>query len=178
MKKEKRFCIESKCNRFTYVNSKGLCKDCVFEKNHGGKNKFEVYKERKSLRISIDKPKTNIYIKEQRKRSREVKNNQIEADKAVYKEVFESKPPICEECGKNLPTVFEDEGGKVVYVHQYSHIISKGADKKFRHDIRNFNRLCHICHHKWEFGNRVEMNIFKQNIEIMNKLRSEYKDNK
>ena len=163
MKKEKKFCIKPKCNRFTYVNSKGLCKDCVFENNHGGKNKFEVYKERKSLRIRIDKPKTSIYIKENNKRAREAKNNQIEADKAVYREVFELRHPFCEECDAPLPTIFEDSNGKIVANYRFSHILGKGAHAKYRHESWNFNLLCFDCHQTWDFGDKISMKIYPKN---------------
>ena len=178
MKIDRLSCLQCGKDIYPKLNSKQLCPDCVFKNNHDGKSKFEVYNERKKLKISEGKVKLRNYIKPKRK-SLEIKINDIRnKDKEVYYQVFLSKPPFCEECGKRLPEQFEDEDGNIIYIHQYSHIISKGSDQRFRHDIRNFNRLCHEHHHQWEFGDRMNMKILKSNVEIMNKLRSEYRDNK
>lgn len=171
-------CLQCGSNRFPKLNSKQLCPDCVFKNNHRGKSKFEVYNERKILNLSKNKPKLSNYIKTKRKLV-ETKTNDIrDKDREVYYQVFLTKPPYCEECGKKLPNKFEDEDGKVIYAHQYSHIISKGSDQRFRHDVRNFNRLCHDCHHQWEFGDRMSMKILKDNVDTIDRLRSEYRHSK
>ena len=94
-------------------------------------------------------------------------------DRDTYLLVFSNNPPYCEECGVRLPNQFEDESGNIIMISQYSHIISKGSDPKFRHDYRNFNRLCFDCHQKWEFGDRQSMNIYENNVNIANMLRNE-----
>lgn len=174
--KERLNCVQ--CDRLTYLNSKMLCSDCVFKNNHDGKSKFQVYNERKVLKITNGKPKLSNYIKTKRK-AVEIKNNDVKIkDREVYYQVFLSKPHMCEECGCKLPDQFEDDDGNIVYIHQYSHIISKGSDQRFRHDIRNFNRLCHRHHHQWEFMDRESMNIFEGNMKIMIELRRELRDSR
>jgi len=174
--KEKINCIQ--CDRFTYVNSKMLCSDCVFKNNHDGKTRVQVYNERKVLKIRGFNKGLNKYIKGKRKGVENKISDTRNKDREVYYQVFLSKPPFCEECGKRLPDEFEDDDGKIIYVHQYSHIISKGSDQRLRHDVRNFNRLCHEHHHQWEFGDRMSMKILKDNVDIMDRLRSELRLNK
>jgi hypothetical protein len=94
-----------------------------------------------------------------------------ELDFATYFAVFASKPHKCEECDKPLPSVFKDKEGNINAIFQFSHILTKSAFPEFRHDSRNFNRLCFEHHQQWEFGDRKTMRIYEPNQLVIEQLR-------
>lgn len=148
------------CSKNSSVNSKELCGDCVFKNNHDGKTQQQIYFERSKEKSNKIKNKETI----------QKRIDVLNKDKETYLKVFLSKPHICEECGVRLPDVFETEDGSIVYVHQYSHILTKGAYPEHRHNPLNFNRLCLICHQKWEFGDRTKMKISSENQKTIEKI--------
>lgn len=168
--RERMNCVQ--CNMLTILNSKMLCSECVFKNNHSGKSRQQVYIDRKKLKITNSSSKISNNIKSKTKRVRNAKKLSKNNDREVYYKVFLTKPPYCEECGVKLPDKFEDDDGKIIYIHQYSHILSKGSYPELRDNVKNFNRLCHGCHYNWEFGNRTNMKINQQNVEIIQELRA------
>lgn len=168
------------------VNSKGVCPDCVYKKNHGGKSKVEVRIERKRGRKAdlISKPyilpkkkknwssKLSKEAKEERKRLRRVEDHKF------YRYLFDNRPHECEECGLPLPDQFSfvDEDTKqvvILAIYQYSHILTKKAFPEFRWHKLNANRLCKAHHHQWEFGERETMKIFDKNQDAIDKMLKE-----
>lgn len=168
------------------VNSKLICPDCVFKNNHQGLNQQAVYYERHKLK---EEQQPKVYINNLPNATKKAKKtmingllkdtrlekrrNKIDADEIFYEKFFSMTEPQCEECGTELPDVFRDDNGMVVYRSQYSHILGKGAYPEFRHDLRNMNRLCLKCHHIWDFGDRTEMSIYYKNQETVQILRDE-----
>lgn len=183
---------QGECKRINVpINSKGFCSDCQFKKTFG-KSRQEVYSERRRAkekdkpikyttiqRKPLKKPKTrqktlvNGLIKDERLEKR---REQINKDEQTYEQVFNSKPPFCENCHRKLNDIFRDEDGMVIARYQYSHIITKGSEPRLRNNPKNFNRLCFLDHQKWEFGDRTEMKIYDKNQQIIEELRKELRD--
>lgn len=88
----------------------------------------------------------------------------FELDEIFYEESFNRcKDHSCEECGKNLPSKFRSEDGKVMSRFRYSHIIPKSIAPELRHNLNNINHLCHKCHFEWDFGDKKSMDIYDEN---------------
>jgi hypothetical protein len=85
--------------------------------------------------------------------------------KKFYKQAWESKEHICEECGRYLVNFSPG------YI---SHILSRGAHIDKAKDLRNVNILCFECHQKWEFGDRKKMKIYDKNQITIQILKDEY----
>ena len=167
------------CGNYSSLNSKGLCPECVFKNNHGGRSKSEVYQER-----DRGKPKKVYTLKRSvlkrgklktTQKSIDNKKIQRELDEKTYEEVFNSNPNICEECGRQLNDEFRDEEGNIIMRSRFSHILSKGAYPEHRNESWNFNSLCNDCHYRWEFGDRENMNIFLKNKEKVFNNTGKYK---
>ena len=90
-------------------------------------------------------------------------SRKIREDVKFYNELWNENPHYCENCKIYL--------GEELNKSYISHILSKGAYPKHRHNKENINILCFKCHQKWEFGNKQEMSIYKTNMTVMNKLK-------
>lgn len=160
-------CVE--CGFYTSLNSKGLCSECVFKKNHQGKSRIEVYQERSKVNIKPKKKTVSIGRKttryERDQRNLEILRKDIE----TYEKVFNLKKPFCEECGKKLCTIFRYDDF-IVDRFRFSHILSKGAYPEHRHNLLNFNLLCFDCHQKWDHGDKESMKIFETNKKIIEQI--------
>lgn len=155
----------TECGRPTILNSKGLCPNCVFKKNHSGKSQVEIYQERSKANIKVKKKSDSI--KQNLIKKKEKHDALIKEDEKTYEEVFGSKPPYCEECSTRLSSIFRNDEGFVVDRFRFSHILSKGAYPEHRHNILNFNLLCFNCHQKWDHGDKESMRIFEENKKII-----------
>ncbi len=144
------------------LNSKQLCSDCVFENNHDGKSRQQVYLERSKNKLASKIVKNNIVSPK--------RSDVLRKDKQCYLTVFLTKPNKCEECGEELPNIFDTEKGEIVSIFQYSHILTKGSHPEHRFNPLNFNRLCLKCHQMWEFGDRSKMKILVPNKIVIEKL--------
>ncbi len=165
-------CVQCGYNR--PLNSKNLCPDCVFKNNHGGKTKFEVYKERSGKNKGValknkKRPSNRLKMSEKK----EKRNILLTKDHETYKKVFDLKPNVCEECGCTLPDQFLSPDGEILMISQYSHILGKKRYPEFRHDVRNFNRLCFNCHQQWDFGDKEAMKIYEKNSIVILELLNE-----
>lgn len=109
------------------ANSKGICADCVYLNNHGGKTKVEVYRERQK-----GKPKG-------RKKTGEGE---------LFLEIWDERPHYCTNC--------KDPLGNEPVPHYFSHIKSKGAYPELRLVKTNIELLCLQCHSLWDFGTKEE----------------------
>lgn len=142
-----------------------LCDDCNYFRMYGV-TRLDTFKQKRSQNQYKSPSKRNKSVKTSNKRL-EI----LLRDKETYYKVFLAKPNVCEECGTELPDQFMDDDGNIIYISQYSHILGKGAWPEFRHDFRNFNRLCFHDHRMWEDGNkRQEMKIYKHNQQIIEEL--------
>jgi len=112
-----------------------------------------------------------VQISKKRVRNRK-RSDILKMDKLFYLLCFKQKKQICEECGKKLPLIFEDESG-LVAIYRYSHILPKSTHPKLRHHIDNINILCFDCHYQWDFGNKKKMRIYESNLSIINKITNE-----
>lgn len=61
------------------------------------------------------------------------------SEKDLFKEIWEERPHICEECWKTL---------KEAKAHNFSHIKSKGKYPELRLEKSNIELLCFRCHFK------------------------------
>lgn len=163
------FDICSACgNKRPIVNKKyNLCDSCNYLRING-KTKEQVQTiKRKQIKKKVKPLRSSKTTQIKRK-------NLLQKDREVYLQVFNNKPNQCEECGVYLPDEFEDENGRINYIAQYSHIITKGSSPEHRHNPENFNRLCFDCHQAWEFATKEQkqkMKIYKNNLKIINKLK-------
>lgn len=87
----------------------------------------------------------------------------MKKDREFYKEIWNERPHVCEECSSLLGDFFTS-----VYC---SHILAKGAFPTLRYNKENINILCLNCHQRWEFGDRKSMKIYPKNEIIINKLK-------
>ena len=175
--------ICKQCNKDKWIqNSREICSDCVYMNNNGGKTRFEVAREKESVkprkvyrikRTPLKRKKTSLKRSPVRstQRTRERRAETLRKDRELYLYIFNTKPNECEECGAMLPDVFESEGGNIIYINQFSHILSKGSSPELRHNKLNINRLCLTHHDMWEFGDKENMKIYKGNQVLIEKMR-------
>jgi len=126
----------NQCNEEKLIaNSRGVCIDCTYQNNHGGKTKAEVQKERQKGKVQKKKP-----IKKTTRKST--------GERDLFVEIWNERPHYCENCKESL-------GGEPK-VHYFSHIKSKGAYPSLRLVKSNIELLCLQCHQLWDFGDRNE----------------------
>lgn len=160
IKGEKSSC---KCgSRFIVNKTYNLCDNCNYKRLHG-ETRFEAAK-RKAWENNRSIIKSTQKTKRER---REV----LRKDRVLFLYIFNIKPHECEECGIPLSDIFEDADGNIVAMYRFSHILGKGAFPEFRHNRLNMNILCLECHQVWEFGDKKKMKIYKDNMEIIQKLK-------
>lgn len=163
-------CIQCEKDKWI-VNTKGLCDDCRYMNNHGGKTRIQVQieKEKQKPKKTYTLKKTplkqsNKPLKRSRIKSteetKEKRKETLRKERELYRYIFDTKPPICEECNKPLPTEFEDENGNIIGIWQYSHVLAKNSFPEYRHEKWNMQRLCLNCHQIWDFGNKKSMKIY------------------
>lgn len=154
--------------KFLVNKTHNLCDGCNFFRLHG-KTRFEAAKEKQSnkpqkvyklKRTPLKPSKNNQYL---RNSKLEKVRERINKDRETYFKVFSNRPNKCENCDSPLPNQFEDEDGNIMYISQFSHILGKGAFPEYRHEVWNFNRLCHVCHQVWDFGDKKSMKIYEKN---------------
>ena len=82
-----------------------------------------------------------------------------------YRWCWDHYPHVCSETMRPL------RGYSAVYV---SHILTRGAYPEMAHDPRNVNILSLEAHNRWENGDRENMRIYRANLLVIEKLKSEY----
>lgn len=96
-------------------------------------------------------------------------NKKASENQRFYRMIWDSKPPLCEECGQHLPA----------YSASFiSHIIPKGANTALRSHPENARIYCLAHHHQWEFGDRKSMKTYAENEEIKTRLTLQYYQSK
>jgi len=165
------------CNLPRYIVNKhfGLCYGCNNIRLHGSKYgkpiKHTSHKEKVKQESPLwalkaqDKPNRIVHLVQGGRNMGKSLAIYI-LDEQFYEEVFNQSNHICEECGEQLPIEFRDSEGKIIARFRYSHIIAKSIAPELRHDLRNMNDLCFLCHQKWDFGEKTKMKIYKKNQKI------------
>lgn len=142
----------------------GLCGDCVFKRNHGGKSQTEIYMERalekakKEPVQQVQLPKINtnsIQIKKsvrkkrtktiQQIRSAEISKELSELKALIRREAIENDQYYCEGCGQSH------------VILDCSHVMSVGRFKRFELERQNVRLLCRSCHLKHESNDMKQM---------------------
>lgn len=148
----------------------GICKNCGNTKPIVN-IKYCLCSECNKLRLNAESSKP-IKTSAKHKKTSLKRLETLKKDKETYFEVFQLKESVCEGCGRPLSNVFE-QGGQIIDIWQYSHILSKGSFPQLRHNPKNFNRLCFKCHQIWEFGGeegRKVLSCYDKNQEIISEL--------
>ncbi len=171
-----------KCGSEYIVNKKyNLCQSCNHLRIHK-ETEFDTFINKEQSKVRVYQKQEEKLLRAKKKpvdhsisiRTKEKREIVLAKDEAVYLKVFLSRPHECEECGRELPSEWRDDRGNINCIGQYSHILSKGSCPEFRHDSRNFNRLCpNPCHDRWEFHDKENMNIYKKNQETIQTLLDE-----
>ena len=161
-----------KCNSDKQIVNKfhGLCQECNNMRLHGskyGKSYTISNKVIKPLRTRKKDVKKSLFSNVTATPKRNVKR--IVEDEAFYEECFNMSNHKCEECGKNLPTEFRNEEGKVNARFRYSHIVAKSIAPELRHNVNNINHLCLKHHTQWDHADKENMKIYEKNKEKLPK---------
>lgn len=177
----KGICTGCRKEKFIVNKTYNFCIDCNYYRLHN-KTRFEAAKEKQTnkpkkvykLKRTPLKP-SKIPLKrttiKSKKETKEKRRCVLDKDRETYFQVFKNKPNECEECKAILPDIFEDEDGNIIYISQYSHVLGKGAYPEFRHNPKNFNRLCYEHHQQWDFGDKEVMKIYTKNQKIIEELK-------
>ena len=160
----------SKCGEDLPIVNKHfkLCRDCNNIRLHGskfGKQYTNTLNNRTSLKASKKRRKAKVKIERIDHSIKEPERlTKVEEDEIFYEKCFNRcKKHECEECGVELPSYFRDEDGRVAARFRYSHIIAKSIATELRHEVKNINHLCVLCHSKWEHGDKKSMKIYNKN---------------
>jgi hypothetical protein len=148
--------------------TKWICGDCVFENNHGGKTRQEVYKERHDKRAAKKRdPLPDVFPVN--------KDLLIAGLKKVFsikqvsnKRAQRLREAICSGCGRgNIPL-------------SHSHILSERIRPDLYSNVDNIQLHCFgnykSCHETWERGiieEVVEMDDFAQNLSFIKEVDQE-----
>ena len=141
------------------VNKKyGLCGDCVFEKNHGGKSRAEVYAARSAAKPQkVYQIKTKSKPKQQTAKEKVVKDALSELKNQIRIDAAQDNMYYCWGCGHTDKL-------------DCSHILSVGRYKHLELDRANINLFCRDCHRTWESGvlEKIgELHTFKTDLDYI-----------
>lgn len=141
---EQKFGTCQGCGHNRPINSKGLCPDCVYLKNHG-ETRFEA-----NIRKKREKKITYKSIK---RKSIRFKKKEPTGELEMFCEIWEERPHYCsnKNCGRFL--------GHEMNIQFFSHRKSKGAYPELRLCKENVDLLCAGCHHVYEFGDRSKIQL-------------------
>jgi hypothetical protein len=163
------------CDTLQLIQNKTLylCPDCVFKKNHQGKSKVEVYKERHDKRhkelkpVTIDLPSKEALLEGLKAKFtiKKISNKRAERHAArnrAYKQIDTEREPICEGCGlAGIPL-------------SHSHLLSEQQRPDLYGNKDNIRLHCfgtyRSCHETWERGLIYEVVLmvdFKENLEFV-----------
>ena len=118
----------TRCGKEKFIqNSRGVCIECVFELNHGGKTRLQTYTERAR---------------------KSVKHSETTGERVLFLEIWKEREHICENCKEIL--------GEEPKVWMFAHIIGKGANKLLRLVKKNIRLLCYDCHYALDSRGKEE----------------------
>jgi hypothetical protein len=139
------------CNNTHYIQNKKhhLCSECVYRKNHDGRSRQDIYKERADNAIVIkDEKHLKHVMKRFTKKQKEINAKYL----LTCIKMDNNSEPICSGCLRH-------QGGDIKLSH--SHIISRNDCKgigreELIYDANNLRYHCMTfgnhegCHQKWE----------------------------
>lgn len=134
-------CGEERSIVFGWKTSRALCMRC----NNDRKRKAHGQK-KKAIPPAVKKMQSRIMLFEE-----------------FAKELWATRPHVCEECGAELKEF------KGMYV---SHIVGRDLSRRQYYNPENVNILCEDHHREWEYGNRRAMKIWATNEKIIERLKS------
>lgn len=140
----KGICIDCGGDSFI-VSAKGRCGDCQYAKNHGGKSRYEVIKERQSKKLIKFPKKINKVRQKPPKKSWRKKTGEYN----VFLEIWDEYERVCVNCLQGLEKFVDKETGKPI-AFIFSHIKSKGARGDLRLLKSNIELNCPDCHYAHE----------------------------
>lgn len=127
------------CKKETFIQNKTLqlCPDCVYKKNHGGKDRLQVYKERQ-----VAKPaKTKRYVYKPK----------ATGEREMFLEIWEEREHFCTNCGVYL--------GEVPHAFMFAHVEAKSLNGgKKRLERANVELHCAECHYCLDHGSKEMYN--------------------
>lgn len=155
-----------KCgSNFITNKTHNLCSWCNHIRLHGETPiETQIKKKKERDKVSYQNNKKRPYFRSGASKKRKETRNK---DHEIYRKLFNRSNHVCEECGKPLPTEFEDDDGNLIAIWRYSHILGKKRWGEYRHKIWNFNDLCLDCHQVWDFGDKKNMKIYSKNKDVV-----------
>lgn len=148
-----------KCKLLKPIQNKThwLCGDCVFEKNHGGKTREQVYRERHAKKEAKKKELPKEFVEDrdllikglkQAFSIKRIRNKRADIEKElrqVYRKIDHDRPPVCEGCGRSDRPL------------SHSHLLSRALrpdlicqeDNIKLHCFGNWGGPDKTCHEKW-----------------------------
>lgn len=141
-----------------------LCGDCVFEKNHDGKTRAQVYGERLAVKREAKEPSPKYWkskkppkpIKQQTKKEGAIKSALSELKTEIDMDNVLDGTYYCKGCGKSHVGLDK------------SHILSVKQRKDLELLKQNMQLLCRSCHMDWESWDVVRMGkllCFEENLQ-------------
>lgn len=125
-------------------NIKGICPDCTYKRNHGGRSAQEI-----SLEKQRAKPR--IFKRQQ------IKPKKSTGEYQLFLEIWGEREHKCSNCKADL----SENVSRRSFVKYFSHQKSKGAFPELRLDKNNIELNCPPCHDLWEFGDREKFSLRK-----------------
>lgn len=101
----------------------------------------------------------------------------IELRDEIQQELFKRDEDFYHYFYENHPTQTCEEHGHPIREYSaknVSHILTRGGWPEMRYDLRNANLLCLKSHQDWESERRGKMNIYYNNVLMMEKLQMDY----
>lgn len=130
VKYEEKGCTECG-NHYIQNKTLWLCSECVYKRNHDGKSRFEVARDKAKLKAKNQpKPKAKVYKKK------------ATGEREMFLEIWNERPHNCVKCGKRLPYPM---------ANFFSHIKPKSTHPELRLCKSNVELLCAECHYNHEF---------------------------
>lgn len=159
-------CSNCKTNK-PIVNKKyNLCGDCVFEKNHGGQTRAQVYGARLAAKRETEEPSPKYWvskkkpkrIKQQTKKEEGIKSALLTLKTEIDMDNVLDGTYYCRGCGKSYVGLDK------------SHILSVKQRKDLELLKSNMQLMCRTCHMAWESWNVVQMGkliCFEENMQFI-----------
>lgn len=112
-------CKECTKERFIQNKTKGLCGECVYKRNHGGKSQVEVLLEKMQVKSSIKKDK-------------KILDTEFKSERELFSFIWRSRPHFSELTGE--PLLPE---GDFKWHWQFLHILNKQSYSRYKLDPEN-----------------------------------------
>lgn len=159
-------------NNTTIKQKKGYCPKCNDEKEKpiiAGLCSGHYWEQRRKIKeVKTGPSGTTANYKQIKQRS--AKGQKVaKEDTEFFKSIWNERGHYCEICGESL--------GEEYNPVFFSHILTKSAFPKYRHNKDNILLMCFKHHNKWEFEDRSAKTfrtVFKRALYIHGKLVIDY----